>query len=66
MGIAGWPMAERPRERLLGLGPGALTDAELLAVLLRSGVAGQSVLDLARHLLSRFGGCAGVLAATPA
>ena len=66
MGIAGWPMAERPRERLLDLGPGALTDAELLAVLLRSGVAGQSVLDLARHLLSRFGGCAGVLAATPA
>ena len=66
MGIAGWPLAERPRERLLGLGPRALTDAELLAVLLRSGVAGQSVLDLARHLPSRFGGCAGVLAATPA
>jgi DNA repair protein RadC len=62
--ICYWPMAERPRERLLGLGPGALTDAELLAVLLRNGVAGQSVLELARGVLSRFGGCAGVLAAS--
>jgi DNA repair protein RadC len=66
MDIAEMPMAERPRERLLGLGPGALTDAELLAVLLRNGVAGQSVLDLARDVLSRFGGCAGVLAASTA
>jgi DNA repair protein RadC len=59
-------MAERPRERLLEFGPGALTDAELLAVLLRHGVAGQGVLDLARDMLTRFGGCAGVLAASVA
>ena len=40
MSICDWPVAERPRERLLGLGPGALTDAELLAVMLRNGIAG--------------------------
>jgi DNA repair protein RadC len=57
-------MAERPRERLLGLGPGTLTDAELLAVLLRTGVSGRPVLDLARDVLARFGGFAGLLAAT--
>ena len=66
MSICNCPHAEAPRERLLGLGPAALTDAELLAVLLRQGVAGQSVLDLAREVLSRFGGCAGVLAASTA
>ena len=66
MDIARMPMAERPRERLLGLGPGALTDAELLAVLLRHGVAGKPVLDLARDVLMLFGGCAGVLAASTA
>ena len=62
--VAGWPLAERPRERLLGQGPAALTDAELLAVLLRTGVAGLGVVDLAREVLARFGGCAGLLAAT--
>jgi DNA repair protein RadC len=60
------PAAERPRERLLAQGPGALTDAELLAVLWRHGGPGQSALELARAALARFGGCAGVLAATPA
>lgn len=55
--------AERPRERLLALGAAALTDCELLAVLLRSGVAGLPVLDLARELLARFGGIGGLLAA---
>jgi DNA repair protein RadC len=54
---------ERPRERLLALGPGSLTDAELLAVLLRTGVPGRPVLDVARSLLQRFGGVGGVLAA---
>lgn len=54
---------ERPRERLLAFGPAALTDAELLAVLLRTGVPGRPVLDVARGLLERFGGAAGVLAA---
>ena len=60
------PNAERPRERLLGLGPAALTNAELLAVMLRSGTVGKSVLDLAHDMLARFGGCAGVLAASTA
>ncbi len=58
--------AERPQERLLGFGPAALTDAELLAVILRNGTAGQPVLDLAHDMLRRFGGCAGVLAASTA
>ena len=66
MGVDSQAVAERPRERLLQFGPGALTDAELLAVLLRHGVAGKCVLDLARDLLGRFGGCAGVLAASVA
>ena len=52
-----------PARTPAGLGPGALTDAELLAVLLRNGVAGTPVLDLARDVLTRFGGCAGVLGA---
>jgi len=55
---------ERPRERLLDLGPGTLTDAELLAVLLRTGVSGKPVLDLARDVLDRSGGFAGLLSAT--
>ena len=41
MAISDWPVEERPRERLLALGAGALSDAELLAVLLRSGVRGK-------------------------
>ena len=57
------PNAERPRERLLALGPAALTDSELLAVMLRTGVAGQNVLQIAQALLARFGGIAGLLAA---
>ena len=64
MSICNTPMAERPRERLLGLGPATLTDAELLAVLLRTGVSGRPVLDLARDVLDRFGGFSGLLAAT--
>jgi DNA repair protein RadC len=63
MGINDWPEAERPRERLIDKGAGALSDAELLAVLLRTGVAGRSAVDLARELLGRFGGLGGLLAA---
>lgn len=55
MSIRDWPEGERPREKLLQLGPAALSEAELLAVLLRTGVSGQSVLDLARGLLVEFG-----------
>ncbi len=55
MSIRNWPAAERPREKLLKLGSGSLSDAELLAIFLRTGVAGLSAVDLARRLLSEFG-----------
>ena len=55
MAIKDWPESERPRERLLGQGAGALSDAELLAIFLRVGVTGRSALDLAGDLLARFG-----------
>ncbi|PYP86738.1 MAG: hypothetical protein DMF61_12640 [Blastocatellia bacterium AA13] len=54
-GIASWPEEERPRERLLSRGPEALTDAELIAILLRVGLKGTSAVELARQLLQRFG-----------
>ncbi|MCW8840768.1 MAG: DNA repair protein RadC, partial [Gammaproteobacteria bacterium] len=47
---------ERPREKLLQRGAGALSDAELLAIFLRTGVTGKSAIDLARELLQHFGG----------
>ena len=62
MGIAGWPLMERPREKLLAKGAGALSDAELLAVLLRTGLRGKSAVDLGRDLLTRFKNLAGLLA----
>jgi DNA repair protein RadC len=55
MRIADWPEDERPRERLLKLGPAALSEAELLAIFLRTGIAGKSAVELGRDLLSRFG-----------
>ena len=61
MGISDWPEGERPRERLLALGPEALSDAELLAIYLRVGVRGKSAVDLARDLLQRFDGRLGLL-----
>lgn len=61
MGISEWPEGERPRERLLALGAGALSDAELLAVLLRTGVRGKSAVDLGRELLERYRGLSGLL-----
>jgi DNA repair protein RadC len=63
MAISDWPLAERPRERLLAQGAGALSDAELLAVFLRTGVRGKSAVELARDLLARSAGLAGLLAA---
>jgi DNA repair protein RadC len=54
-GIAAWPEGERPRERLLRLGPQTLTDAELLAIMLRIGFAGTSAVDLGRQLIVKFG-----------
>jgi DNA repair protein RadC len=55
MAITDWPECERPREKLLGSGAHALTDSELLALFLRVGIRGQTAVDLARTLLSRFG-----------
>jgi DNA repair protein RadC len=55
MRIADWPEHERPRERLLKLGPAALSEAELLAIFLRTGIAGKSAVELGRDLLERFG-----------
>ena len=55
MSIKHWPEGERPREKLLERGAGALSDAELLAILLRVGTRGMSAVDLARYLLNGFG-----------
>src|ERR1700690_320244 len=54
MAIRDWPLDERPREKLLAKGAAALSDAELLAILLRTGTAGHSALDLARDVLKHF------------
>ncbi len=56
MAISDWPDTERPREKLLALGPQALSDAELLAIFLRTGVAGCSAVELARQLVHEYGG----------
>ena len=63
MSMADWPLAERPRERLLAQGPSALSDAELIALFLGTGARGRSSLDVARDLLSRFGRVSRVLSA---
>ncbi|UZR27170.1 RadC family protein [Methylococcus mesophilus] len=63
MPITDWPADERPRERLLKLGPAALSDAELLAIFLRTGIAGKSAVDLARDLLLEFGSLSALLKA---
>ena len=54
-GIISWPAEERPRERLLSRGAHALTEAELIAILLRVGVKGKSAVELGRNILTRFG-----------
>ena len=58
------PMGERPRERLREHGPGHLSNAELIAILLRTGVAGENVLNIAVRLLSEFQGLPGIARAT--
>ncbi len=55
------PADARPREKLIARGAGALGDAELLALLLRTGVAGKNVLQMSQELLDTFGGIAGLL-----
>lgn len=61
--IAAWPLAERPRERLVAQGPAALSDAELIALFLGTGTRGRSALVVARELLARFGRVSRVLTA---
>ena len=61
MSLKDLPADCRPREKLLARGANALSDSELLALLLRSGTAGKGVLQLAQELLDRFGGLAGLL-----
>ena len=60
-GLKSLPAAARPREKLLARGPSALSDAELLALLLRTGISGKHVVQLAQELLERFGGVGGLL-----
>ncbi len=62
--INSWPAGERPRERLANHGPGGLSDAEILAVMLGRGIDGLNALELARLLLGQFGGIRGVLNAS--
>ncbi len=62
--IASWPAEHRPREKLLKSGSGTLSDAELLAIFLRSGVEGKSAVALAEELLERFGSLRGLHAAS--
>lgn len=66
MAISDWPEGERPREKLLQRGASSLSDAELLAIFLRTGVTGKSAVDLARELLTRFGSLTQLFAASEA
>ena len=63
MSLSGWPVEERPREKLLSRGAAALSEAELLAILLQTGTAGRSALDVARGLLEEFRTLRGLLTA---
>src|SRR5262245_59348933 len=63
MSIRNWPETERPREKLLRLGAAALSEAELLAILIRNGTRGQTALDVARRVLGDFGSLRSLLTA---
>ena len=58
--VKDWPEDERPRERLMAHGPSALSEAQLLAIIIRNGRAGHTAVDLGRNLLERFGSLAGI------
>ena len=64
MSLKSLPLDARPREKLLARGPAALGDAELLAILLRTGTAGRGVLQMAQEVLNAFGGLHGLLQAS--
>ena len=64
MGIRDWPAADRPREKLLLKGAASLSETELLAIFLRTGVRGKSAVDLARELLKEFGSLRSLLSAS--
>lgn len=64
MSIRDWPASERPREKLLQAGAQNLSDAELLAIFLRTGIPGRSAVDLARDLLNQFGSLRALLKAS--
>jgi len=64
-GIKSWPLSERPREILIEKGSEALSDAELIAILLRGGTKGKSAIALARNLLQKFGSLRQLLQASP-
>ncbi len=61
MAIHDWPEGEQPRHKFLHQGPNALSDAELLAIFLRTGVKGQSAVDLSRNLIKKFGSLSALL-----
>jgi len=63
MPITDWPKAERPREKLLSCGSSTLSDAELLAIFLRTGIKGKTAVDLARDIIAYFGGLRNLLLA---
>jgi DNA repair protein RadC len=63
MAITDWPYDDRPREKVLRKGVEVLSDAELVAIFLRTGIKGKSAVDLAREALSRFGSLSALLAA---
>lgn len=63
MAITDWPLQERPREKLLAQGAASLSDAELLAIFIRTGVAGKTAVDLGRNLLHQFGSLRHIVAA---
>lgn len=63
MSIRDWPLQERPREKLLASGAAALSEAELLAIVIRSGRRGMSAVDLSRGLLRKFGSVRALLSA---
>jgi DNA repair protein RadC len=66
MSITDWPADDRPREKLIAKGADALSDAELVAIFLRTGMRGRSAVDLARDSLARFGSLTGLFAADAA